>query len=125
MAARLRIANSKTSAVVTERLVRVARKATSALTVEGATPGFGPAVIQTVEEVHTASAATLDLLDRWRGSYDAAIIACFADPGLNTARVRYDVPILGLGHASLFTAVGCVGRVAVLTSAGSVAALTR
>lgn len=126
MACRLLIANSNTSATVTKRLVRAAQAVASpASTIEGVTAGFGAAAIQTEEEARVAAEATLDLLDRAQGTHDAAIIACFADPGLDTARTRYAVPVLGLGHASLHTAIGFAGRIAILTAAGSVAALTR
>lgn len=126
MAYRLLIANSNTTTAVTDRLVFAAREiATSGLTVEGATAGFGTAAIQSDDEVRIASDATLEILDQRKGTYDAAIIACFADPGLEKARVRYAVPVLGLGHASLLTATVFAGRVAVLTAAGGAAALTR
>jgi len=125
MTNRLLIANSNTSAQITDRMVHVARRAAMFASIEGATVAFGPAVIQTAEEARVASAATLELLEQRRGTFDAAIIASFADAGLDKARVRHDRPILGLGHASLLTAVACAGRVAVLTGAGSIAVLTR
>lgn len=126
MANRLLIANSNTNATVTDRLVQAARAVASpTLRIDGVTAQFGAAAIQTEEEARVAAEATLDLLDRAQGTYDAAIIACFADPGLATARTRYTVPVLGLGHASLHTAIGFAGRIAILTAAGLVAELTR
>ena len=47
--------------------------------------------------------------------YDAAIIAAFADPGLQGARELFDVPIVGLAEASMLTACMLGRRFSIVT----------
>ncbi len=63
-----------------------------------ATPGVMRAVRQAAED-----------------GYDAAIVACFSDPGLAAAREVVDIPILGIQATTLFAAAMLGKRFTVLT----------
>lgn len=52
-----------------------------------------------------------------REGYDAAIIGCALDPGLEIARSAVDIPVVGLGEASLLLAQMVGKRFAVVTVA--------
>jgi allantoin racemase len=107
---RLLVVNSNTTDAVTERIAGEARRAASAGTeVAAVTAPFGPRLIVTTADAQVAGTATLSALGAARGSYDAAIIACFGDPGLEAAKERAGVPVLGISEAA-FHVAAMLGR---------------
>lgn len=107
---RLLVVNSNTTAAVTERIAGEARRAASDRTeVIAVTAPFGLPLIVTASDWQVAGTATLAALGAARGTYDAAIIACFGDPGLEAAKERAGVPVLGISEAA-FHAAAMLGR---------------
>ncbi|QIZ38841.1 aspartate/glutamate racemase family protein [Saccharopolyspora sp. ASAGF58] len=49
--------------------------------------------------------------------FDAVLVACHGDPGLDRARAATDAPVVGMGAASLHAAAAIAGRFGVLTPA--------
>jgi Asp/Glu/hydantoin racemase len=107
---RLLVVNSNTTAAVTERIAAEARRAAPTGTeVTAVTAPFGLPLIVTASDWQVAGTATLAALGAARGTYDAAIIACFGDPGLDVAKERAGVPVLGISEAA-FHAAAMLGR---------------
>ncbi len=107
---RLLVVNSNTTPAVTERIAGEARRAAAAGTeVTAVSAPFGLPLIVTASDALVAGTATLAALGAARGSYDAAIIACFGDPGLEAAKERVGVPVLGISEAA-FHAAAMLGR---------------
>lgn len=99
---KLLLLNGNTDAAITDRLAAAAR-AMCGHEVVGATARFGARYISTRAAATVAAHAVLDALAEHLpgGGFDAAIIACFGDPGLEAAREMFDLPILGLADSSI------------------------
>ncbi len=70
-------------------------------------PKNGPASIQGAEDGEAALPHLLDQFDNimaGREEFDAVIIACFDDTGLNQLKARSSVPVLGIGESAFHTA---------------------
>ncbi|MDP3416311.1 aspartate/glutamate racemase family protein [Falsiroseomonas sp.] len=107
---RLLVVNSNTTESVTTRIGAAARLAASPGTeIEAVSAPFGLPLIVTRADWLVAGPATLAALAARRGSYDAAVIACFGDPGLDAAKELLDVPVLGISEAA-FHAAAMLGR---------------
>ncbi|WP_372619838.1 aspartate/glutamate racemase family protein [Falsiroseomonas sp.] len=107
---RILVVNSNTTDGVTDRIAAAARAAASPGTeVEAVTAPFGLPLIVTRADWLVAGPATLAALAARRGGYDAAVIACFGDPGLDAAKELLEVPVLGISEAA-FHAASMLGR---------------
>lgn len=62
-------------------------------------PDTPEAIVTSYDELK-AGAAVVELLMKKQADYDAAIIGCFADPGLRAARECIDKPVAGLYESS-------------------------
>jgi len=117
---KLLLLNGNTDAAVTGRLVAAARAMAPALAIEGATARFGARYIASRAAAAIAGHAVLEALAERVGagnpeSFDAVLIGCFGDPGLEAAREVSPIPVLGLADASLAAALRLAPRVALLT----------
>ncbi len=107
---RILVVNSNTTASVTDRIGAAARAVASAGTqITAVSAPFGLPLIVTRADWLAAGPATLAALAAHRGQYDAAVIACFGDPGLDAAKELLDVPVLGISEAA-FHAAAMLGR---------------
>jgi Asp/Glu/hydantoin racemase len=107
---RLLVVNSNTTDSVTDRIGACARAAASPGTeITAVSAPFGLPLIVTRADWLVAGPATLAALSAHRGTYDAAVIACFGDPGLDAAKELLDVPVLGISEAA-FHAACMLGR---------------
>jgi len=107
---RLLVVNSNTTEAVTDRIAEAARAVASPGTaIEAVSAPFGLPLIVTRADWLVAGPATLAALAARRGSYDAAVIACFGDPGLDAAKELLEVPVLGISEAA-FHAAAMLGR---------------
>ena len=107
---RILVVNSNTTPSVTDRIAAAARAAASAGTqIETVSAPFGLPLIVTRADWLVAGPATLAALAAHRGDYDAAVIACFGDPGLDAAKELVNVPVLGISEAA-FHAAAMLGR---------------
>ena len=111
---KLLLLNPNTSEGMTASMTQTAQTvAAPGTTVVGRQPGFGPASIEShFDEVFAAAGVAEQLrLSVQRGeSFDAVVIACFGDPGLDAARELTGAPVLGIAeaafHAASFVATG-------------------
>jgi allantoin racemase len=98
---RLLFINPNTSAHLTELGARVARSVARPETeIVPATGRFGARYITSRAAAAVAGHAVLDIYAREGKGADAAIIACFGDPGLFALRELAPVPVVGMAEAS-------------------------
>lgn len=108
--ARILVVNSNTTESVTARIAAVAAAAAPpGSVVETVTAPFGLPLIVTRADWLVAGPATLAALEAARGRYDAAVVACFGDPGVEAAKELLGVPVLGISEAA-FHAAALLGR---------------
>jgi Asp/Glu/hydantoin racemase len=113
---RLLLLNPNTTVAVTERLAASARLGAAADTqIIPLTASRGVPFIASRAEAQIAGAVVLEMLAEHHASYDAAVIAAFADPGLQGARELFDVPIVGLAEAAMLTACMLGGRFSIVS----------
>lgn len=83
----------------------------------------GPASIESSYEELMSVPATLDGIRRAEADgFDAVIIGCFGDPGLDAARELVEIPVIGPGESSLLLAASLGHRFSVITILDSVIA---
>lgn len=116
---KLLLLNGNTDPTITERMAQQARRMCGHEIVP-LTARFGARYIASRAASAVAAHAVLDSLASEIGrentkGYDAAIIGCFGDPGLEAARECFPIPILGMADAAIFAALRVASRVAVLT----------
>jgi len=115
---RILIANPNTTEAVTRRLVETAAPAVAAGTeLFGATAPRGVPYIASRAEAQIGGAVLLEMLCERIGTFDAAVVAAFGDPGLGGARELLDVPVVGLAEAAMASALMLGRRFAVVTFA--------
>ncbi|WP_191084648.1 aspartate/glutamate racemase family protein [Roseococcus microcysteis] len=108
--ARILVINSNTTEGVTRRIADAAESAAPAgAEVTTITAPFGLPLIVTRADWLVAGPATLAGLAAHRGDFDAAVVACFGDPGVEAAREMFDVPVIGISEAA-FHAACLLGR---------------
>lgn len=102
---RILVLNPNTSVAVTDKLAVVARAAAAPGTIITAvTAGRGVPYIATRAEAAIGGALVLEMLAERVGTFDAAIVAAFGDPGLGGAREMMGVPVIGLAEAAMLSA---------------------
>jgi allantoin racemase len=115
---RILIVNPNTTASMTEKAAAAARAvAASGTEIIAATSRMGPVSIEGHYDGALAIPGLLaELRERQGVGYDAAVIACFDDTGLEAARTFADVPILGLCESAVVTAGFLAQRFTVVTT---------
>lgn len=107
---RILVVNSNTTDSVTARIGDAARAvAAPGTAIEAVSAPYGLPLIVTRADWMVAGPATVAALAERRGTYDAAVIACFGDPGLDAAKELLDVPVIGISEAA-FHAACMLGR---------------
>ena len=98
---KLLILNPNTTASITQRLLRAAQEVCSPDTTLYAdqVPSGPPAITTELDEL-CAQVEVLKYLDRHSGQYDGAIVGCFGDPGVQLAKGRYSIPVLGIAESA-------------------------
>lgn len=110
--------NPNTSESLTERLMAAARPVLAPATeLVAATAPRGVPYISTRAEAQLGGAVALEMLAERAGSFDAAVIAAFGDPGLFAARELFEAPIVGMAEAAMLTACMLGRRFAIVTFA--------
>src|SRR5258708_20335237 len=72
----------------------------------------GVPYIATRAEAAIGSAMMLEMLAERRGTFDAAIVAAFGDPGLGGARELFDFPVVGMAGPPMLGAAPLARRFA-------------
>lgn len=81
----------------------------------------GVPYIATRAEAAIGGAVALEMLSEVHGTYDAAVIAAFGDPGLGGARELFDMPVIGLAEAGMLTACALGRKFAIVSFSGTLA----
>lgn len=119
---RLLLVNPNTTEALTQRLAAsVASVLPQDVVLTATTADKGFPYISSRAEAQIAGAQVLDTLAARQGSYDAAIIAAFGDPGLLAARELFDCPVMGMTEASMGMALSLGQRFAFVTFARTLA----
>lgn len=114
------VVNSNTTQLVTETIAAEARIAASSGTeIVAVTVPFGPSAVEGRSDAAVAAHATLTAITGYPGQVDAAVIACFSDPGLMAARDSVEFPVVGIAEASILTACMLGTRFSIVTVAPS------
>ncbi|RDJ10614.1 aspartate/glutamate racemase family protein [Rhizobium grahamii] len=114
---RILLVNPNTTETMTEKAAIAARVVmASGTTIIAATSRMGPVSIEGHYDGALAIPGLLSELKERAGEYDAAIIACFDDTGLDAARSFADVPVLGLCESAVATAGFLAQRFTVVTT---------
>jgi Asp/Glu/hydantoin racemase len=125
MRMRLLLLNGNTDPAITALLATraadaIPRLGLPAATLVPVTAPFGARYISTRAAVAVAGHAVLAALAEHVGAdnpagYDAAIIACFGEPGIEAARELLPIPVVGMAEASIAAALALAPRIALLT----------
>ncbi|MBD9446144.1 MULTISPECIES: aspartate/glutamate racemase family protein [unclassified Rhizobium] len=114
---RILLVNPNTTETMTDKAAFAARAvAASGTAIIAATSRMGPVSIEGHYDGALAIPGLLSELKERAGEYDAAIIACFDDTGLDAARSFADVPVLGLCESAVATAGFLAQRFTVVTT---------
>lgn len=122
---KLLLLNGNTNSAMSATLAGLAERSLARLhptrvEVVPATARFGARYIATRATAAIAAHAVLDALASRIGrdnpdGYDAAVIACFGDPGLEAAKELSPIPVIGMAEASLVAGLRLAPRIAFLT----------
>ena len=103
---RIFVINPNTSESVTEHIRRELEKIKrpdTELTVVN--PEHGPVSIESVYDEALATPPTLELVGKANEEgYDAVVLACFSDPGLDAAKEISDIPVIGIEETTMHVA---------------------
>lgn len=119
---RLLLANPNTTASMTAAIAAGATAVAGPGTViEAANPTEGPASIESDDDEQRCLPGLFALLRDTAARPaadrpDAAVLACFGDPGLAQAREILGVPVLGIAQAAMHAAALAAGSFSVVTS---------
>jgi len=115
---RVFVINPNTTASMTAKVAAAARSvAAPATEIIGRNPSKGPPAIQGREDGEAALPGLFEEIDRAvREGADAVIIACFDDTGLEAARARVRLPVIGIGEAGFHIASLLAPRFSVVTT---------
>lgn len=108
----LLLINPNTSAAMTQGMTQAAQRvAAPGTVVTGRQPSFGPVSIEShFDDVFGAAGVAEQMRLAQGEGFDAVLIACFGDPGLDAARELTTAPVLGIAeaafHAASFVATG-------------------
>ena len=109
---KLLLINPNTSSTMTQGMTQAAQHvAAPGTAITGRQPSFGPASIEShFDDVFGAAGVAEQVRLAQGEGFDAVVIACFGDPGLDAARELTTAPVLGIAeaafHAASFVATG-------------------
>ncbi|MBM3621206.1 MAG: Asp/Glu racemase [Alphaproteobacteria bacterium] len=113
---RLLLINPNTTQAMTDKVLAVARAGVGEkVELVGATGRFGAAYVASRAAYAIAGHAALDAWANAEGHFDAVVLACFGDPGLDALREICPVPVVGMADASLMVAAQLGARIGVVT----------
>ena len=94
--------------------------AASGVSVEAREPKTGPKTIESIYEEYLYIPGMLEVIvETEREGFDAVVMSCFADPGLDAARELVKIPVVGLGESSLLVASMLGHSISILTALDS------
>ena len=75
----------------------------------------GPHTIEGPLDAVLGAAGMLEVVGAYPYSFDAVVVACFGDPGVEALRLLVQVPVIGIGAASFIQAAFLSGHFAIVT----------
>lgn len=75
----------------------------------------GPHTIEGALDAALGTAGMLERVAAYPDPFDAVVVACFGDPGVDALRMLVRVPVVGIGAASFTQASFCSQRFAIVT----------
>lgn len=115
---RILVVNPNTTASMTEKIGAAARRVASADTeIVAVNSAHGPASIEGFYDEALSLAGLLAVI-RTTPDFDAVVIACFDDTGLDAARCLTDKPVIGIGEAAYHMASMISNKFSVVTTLG-------
>jgi allantoin racemase len=110
------VVNPNTSPQMTAAIDRVARAAAGSLAdVVTIRSQHGPHTIEGALDMALATAGMLEVVAAYERPFDAVVVACFGDPGVDALRLLVRVPVIGIGAASFMQAACLSQRFAIVT----------
>lgn len=111
------VINPNTSQEMTEAIDRVAQAAVAGTQVEAITlrSQQGPHTIEGPLDAALGVAGMLEVMGAYSEPFDAVVVACFGDPGVDALRMLVRVPVVGIGAASFTQAAFMSQRFAIVT----------
>jgi allantoin racemase len=104
------VVNPNTSEEMTAAIDRVAQAAAgSSASVVTLRSHTGPYTIEGALDAALATAGMLEVVAARKEPFDAVVVACFGDPGVEALRMLVRVPVIGIGAAS-FMQAACISR---------------
>ena len=112
------VVNPNTSEDMTAAIDRVGQAAAGAsATVVTLRSQQGPHTIEGPLDAALGVAGMLEVIGAYTQPFDAVVVACFGDPGVDALRVLVRVPVIGIGAASFTQAAFLSQRFAIVTPA--------
>jgi allantoin racemase len=113
----LLLINPNTTAAMTAHMVEAAEAvAAPGTTITGVTVTGSVPFIDGYSDEALAAAAVVRCVAGHDRSFDAAIVACFGDPGLYAAREVTDAPVVGIAEASFALAMSLGHRFGIVST---------
>jgi allantoin racemase len=113
------VVNPNTSQEMTAAIDRMAQAAAgqsaSVVTIRSQN---GPYTIEGALDAALATAGMLEVVAAYKAPFDAVVVACFSDPGVEALRLLVRVPVIGIGAASFMQAACLSQHFAVVTPVG-------
>lgn len=110
------VVNPNTSQDMTAAIDRVAqatvRAGTTAITLSSVN---GPHTIEGPLDSALATAGMLEVIGAYPDPFDAIVVGCFGDPGVDALRLLVRVPVVGIGAASFTQAAFMTSKFAIVT----------
>ena len=111
------VINPNTSQTMTDHIreaLEAVKRSDTELTVT--CPDRGPETIESAYDEAFAIPPTLGLVKKANDEgYDAVILACFSDPGLEAAREVSDIPVIGIEESTLHMAAMLGAKFSIMT----------
>jgi allantoin racemase len=110
------VVNPNTSQEMTAAIDRVAQAAAgSSANVLTIRSRNGPYTIEGALDAALATAGMLEVVAARSDHFDAVVVACFGDPGVEALRMLLRVPVIGIGAASFMQAACLSQHFAIIT----------
>jgi allantoin racemase len=110
------VVNPNTSQEMTAAIDRMAQAAAgSSANVVTIHSHNGPYTIEGALDTALATAGMLEVVAAYKDPFDAVVVACFGDPGVEALRTLLRVPVLGIGAASFMQAACLSQHFAIIT----------
>lgn len=115
---RIHLVNPNSATAITAKIAEAARAVASpGTTIVARQSANGPAAIESKHDEALAMPELLSLIrDGERERFDAHVIACFGDPGLDEARAITPAPVLGIAQAAMHAASMLGSRFSIVTT---------